>query len=240
MVTAARAASTDGVAINFVGELYMQTRSKTREDYAFNTPDHLWDSARQICVEPNREYPYLAEFQLNDDGSFRLFGLHTLSRSMSSHYGELIGRTGWDVDWIERDQQYAYHQSSGGGSLRHEVSGIYWRHPAMLHMVREQTARYCDRAFRKRNKTRRVKRIPIDLARKEDLMKFLEYYGTNSEVYYCSICKQYLPENEQCEHVWWCDSIANMRGPGSPDYPDPCEDLQDCFYCNRIRERAIS
>lgn len=209
---------------------------KAQERFWYGTPDHLWDAARAICAELNREYPYLAEFHLEDDGSYRLCGMHTIERSISRHDGkEYIGRTGWGVDWIERDQQYAYHQSSGGGSLRHEVSGIYWRHPAMLHMVREQTARYVGREFRKRNKTRRIRRIPIDLDGQPDLMQFLENRASETEVYYCSVCLQYLPDDDQCGHVWSCDD-GIKRGPGG-EITEPCDD-EDCWDCSRARERV--
>lgn len=111
---------------------------KARDRFAYETPDHLYEAARAICVETGREYPYLAEFHLEADDTYRLFAVGTIHRTNSGH----VGRSGWDVDWIERDGMYAYHMSSGGGSLRRAVSGVYWRHPAMLHCVREETARY--------------------------------------------------------------------------------------------------
>lgn len=210
---------------------------EARERFTFETPDHLWEAAKEICVELNREYPYLAEFHLEKGGAYKLFSLYTVSRSISHHYGEQIGRTGWDVDWIERDQQYAYHQSSGGGSLRMTAHGIYWRHPDMLHVVREETARYVDPAFRKRNKTRRIRRIPIDLDGHKDLMEWLENTAIESEIYYCAICNEYLPDRDEdlCGHVWWCDEYSVLRGPGSVEYPEPCK--EDCWSCNRAKEK---
>jgi hypothetical protein len=208
-----------------------------RERFTFETPQHLWDAAKAICVELNREYPYLAEFHLNADDTYRLFQLYTVERHISPHYGEMIGKTMWDVDWIERDQCYAYHQSGGGGSLRHEVSGIYWRHPSMLHAIRERTATYCDKIFRRRNRTRRIRRIPPTvLDGHEDLMKMLEHHGVDASTYYCQICEEYLPDidSELCEHVWWCDDDSVLRGPGSPEYPDPCGS-EDCWHCSRER-----
>lgn len=207
---------------------------KARECFTFETPDYLLDAAMSICVELDREYPYLAQFHFNDDGTYQLFSLYTVKRSISWHYGEGVSNTGWDVDWIERDKGYVYHQSSGGGSLRKTMSGIYWRHPAMLHGVREETARYCDKAFRKRNKTRRIRHIPIDLNGHEDMMQWLKNTAIDSETYYCTVCKEYLPDRMEdlCEHVWWCDEDAVLRGPGSTDYPEPC-DGEDCYYCNR-------
>jgi hypothetical protein len=224
----------------------MSTRA--RERFTFETPGHLWDAAKTICVELEREYPYLAHFHLENDGRYTLFGLNTISRSISPHYGEMIGNTGWDVDWIERDQMYAFHQSSGGGSLRHTVSGIYWRHPAMIHAVREETASYCNRDFRRRNRTRRIRRIPVELkgrfqygtdvlAREsDDLMRFLDNGGVDTEVYYCAVCEEYLMDRmgDLCEHVWWCDDDSVLRGPGSTDYPEPC-DSEDCYQCSRER-----
>lgn len=218
----------------------------TRERFTFETPDHLIEAARTICVELDREYPYLANFHLNADGTYTLFSMDTVSRSISRDNGEeYFGRTGWDVDWIERDQQYCYNSSSGGGSLRKIVSGIYWRHPEMLHVVREETARYCDKAFRKRNKTRRVRRIPIDLKCPytghvfPDMMAWLESIGTESEVYYCSICKEHLPDRSEdlCDHVWWCDTDSTLRGPGSTEEygPEPCTE-EDCYHCQRALE----
>ncbi len=219
----------------------MRRRSRTRERYHFDTPEPLIDAALAICVELDREYPFLAHLQLENDGTYTLNSLETIKRSISPHYGEMLGRTGWDVDWIERDKTYCYHQSSGGGSLRREVSGIYWRHPALLHLVRETTARYCDRAFRKRNKTRRIRRIPISLidpygcGEYEDLMAWLESTAIDCSVYYCTICKEYLPDREEdyCAHVWWCDEDATLHGKGAED-PEPCES-EDCWSCNRVR-----
>ncbi len=221
-------------------------KRSTRERFWFDTPQHLMDAAKSICVELDREYPYLAEFHLENDGTYRLFGLDTVSRSISLHYGEQIGRSGWDVEWIKGYQQYAYHNSSGGGSLRRYISGVYWRHPAILHAVREETASYCNRSFRKRNKTRRLRRIPIELlnppfsssARYQDLMEMLEDTGIEADTYYCSVCQERRPDREEdyCKHVWWCDDGV-LRGPGSDekDTEAPCED-EDCFYCSRVRD----
>lgn len=131
----------------------------TREHFTFRTPEHLIEAARAICVEIDREYPYVAYFHLENDGSYTLFGLRTVKRQIARHDGkEYLSNSGWDVDWIKRDQQYAYHESSGGGSLLQTVHGLYWRHPLWLHGVREETARYIGKAFRKRNKTRRLRR----------------------------------------------------------------------------------
>ena len=198
-----------------------------RERFTFDTPAHLMDAARRICVEEGREYPYLAIFHVEDDGTYRPFDLFTVSRTISRHYGELIGRTGWDVDWIDRG--YAYHQSSGGGSLRQAVNGVYWRHPDMEYLVREETARYTDRAFRKRNKTRRLRRVPGGFSGHDDLMAYLEREGIEGETYYCAICEEYLLDEmgEHCSHVWWCDSDGIRRGPGSQDEENPCSDA-DC------------
>lgn len=206
---------------------------KSRDRFAFETPEHLFEAALKICVELDREYPYLADFQLEGDGAYRLISLHTISRSMRSHYGEMIGTAVWDVDWIERDQHYAFHQSGWGGSLRLQVSGIYWRHPDMEHVVREQTARYRNRQFRKRNKTRRIRRIPIELEGYSDLMQWLNNTASESDTYYCTVCRERLPDNNQCAHVWDCED-AVLRGPGSEEDPEPC-DSEDCYYCSRNR-----
>jgi|ERR1700722_2869721 len=226
-------------------------KRSTRERFSFTTPQHLLDAARAICVELDREYPYLAELHHNEDGTYTLFSLHTIKRQIARHNGEeWISNTGWDVDWIERDKQYAYHDSSGGGSLRHKVSGIYWRHPLMLHAVREETARYAGKEFRKRNKTRRLRRIPAELVKDPygrspypDLMAMLESTGIDAKAYLCAICKEYLPERDEyfCEHVWPCDSDAVLRGPGSADedYQEPCDD-EDCFWCQRQREKSAA
>lgn len=114
----------------------------------------------------------------------------------------------------------------------------------------ELTARYCDKAFRRRNRTRRIRRIPAELLSVshntgksyEDLMQMLENEGIESSVYYCSLCKEHLPDREEdlCEHVWWCDTDSTLRGPGSTeDYgPEPCGE-QDCFYCQRELDRIL-
>lgn len=107
----------------------------------------------------------------------------------------------------------------------------------MLHAVREETARYCDKEFRRRNRTRPLRRIPAEvLDGHEDLMLMLDNTSIESKVYYCQICKDYLPDRseDQCEHVWDCDEDAVLRGPGSVDYPEPC-DSEDCWHCSRQR-----
>lgn len=197
----------------------------------------------KICVEPDRHYPYLAEFHLEGDGTYRLFSLTTIERHVARDGKEYLGRTGWDVEWIGGYQQYCYHQSSGGGSLRMEVSGIYWRHPDMLHIVREETARYVGIKFRKRNRTRRLRRIPEEILNRdqyEDLMEMLGSEGIDSDTYYCSVCEARLPDREEdyCEHVWWCDTDGMLRGPGSDEGDAAlCED-EDCFHCARKRDQA--
>lgn len=219
-------------------------KRSTRERFTFTTPDYLIEAARAICVEVDREYPYLAQFHHENDGRYTLFSLHTVKRSISRHYGEMIGNSGWDVDWISGYGRYAYHQSSGGGSLRQTISGVYWRHPAMLHCIREETARYVEKSFRKRNRTRRLRRIPSEILKGyggqyDDLMAMLEYTGIDAGTYYCSVCKEHLPDREEhyCEHVWWCDD-GLLRGPGAEEI-NPCQD-EDCFYCARQLERTAA
>lgn len=207
-----------------------------RERFLFTTPAHLTDAAQALCVELNREYPYLAEFQRDKDGVYRIFSLCTVSRS-NGYYGESIGRTGWDVEWIKRDGYYAYHQSSGGGSLREIVNGTYWRHPSMLHLVREGGGNFRvdeNGKLTQKLRTKRLRKIPIDLDGAEDLMQYLLSNGNKVETYYCTVCKERLPEDENhCEHVWWCDSDARLRGPGSDDGEDvSCADA-DCWACHQ-------
>jgi hypothetical protein len=83
---------------------------------------------------------------------------------------------------------------------------------------------------RKRNKTRRLA-MPIDLDGCVDILHYLECRGIQQEAVWCSTCKDHLPEEELCEHCWWCDTVGDYV---TPDEGSVCFSA-DCWACSHRR-----
>lgn len=163
----------------------------------------------------------------------------TVIQDRTGHDGKVYrSRDGYDVDY-SRLYGYIYHNSSGGGDDVVEVAGIYyasgnptvnekpaefvwsgdeppWTHPKTI-------------ATRKRNKTRRLKRMPKQFTEgfaSEDLFAWLENNAIEDDAVYCSKCKDYVRGQEGCEHVWWCNAKGDYS---TPDERCECKNQRQCW-----------
>ncbi len=145
-----------------------------------------------------------------------------------------VSRREYDVDFSRRFG-YIFHQSGGGGSNVVAVRGIYHCTNTFLTkrllgedlgslrpvITLEEKAEWVDPRdeapyedkprtleIRKRNRTRRLTRLPKSfmLSDGQDLFDWLLDNGIENESVYCSVCKDYSPDNgwDLCEHCLWC------------------------------------
>lgn len=148
----------------------------------------------------------------------------------------------WDVDW-SRKFGYLFHMSGCGGDETIEVRGIYHataKSVAMKLLGQSLGALVAPRIVEKeqqwvekheRNRTRRLTKLPnaIVLDEDEDLMDWLQYNGIESDMVWCSSCRDCFPgsnDYDLCEHVWWCENTATYS---TPDDRCKCKNLDECL-----------
>lgn len=153
------------------------------------------------------EIAAIAIFHKRPNGRFELFSVYTTGPDFRY-------RNGYDVDWCRRDGLYYYHSSSGGPLMPNNpmpVDGIYWS--AKPELVKEQSSTICNRASRKRNKTRRLAGIPRAFTKYRwksshkyrDIFDWLQDNGREDTAIFCAECEDHLPVENPCEHIWWCE-----------------------------------
>lgn len=163
----------------------------------------------------DNEQAAIAIFHKRPNGHFELFSVYTSGPDFTH-------TTGYDVDWCKRDGLYYYHMSSGGPLLPDHpmpVDGIYWSERPDI--VKEQPSTLVNAASRKRNKTRRLARIPKAFTRDRwksnatypDIFAWLEDNGVQGSVNYCSECEDEIPDDQPCEHIWWCEEHGLWSTP---------------------------
>lgn len=186
----------------------------------------------------NREI--VAEFFKDSGGRVILNNLIVLQERKS--YDGKIGvyREFYDVDY-SRQYGYLYHMSGAGGWGPIEVSGIYFvkgkpklkeKDPTWVDA--RDSAPFEDRprtqAVRKRNRTRRLPRLPkaFDLADGDDILDWLHGNGIEGDSVWCSVCRDCYPGSDGwnlCKHCWWCDKTGNYS---TPDERCDCKNREDC------------
>jgi hypothetical protein len=179
----------------------------------------------------------VAEFHKSAGGRLSLRSLIVLYEEISRHDGKAyLSRDLYDVDY-SRCYGYLFHMSGAGGDLLNEVRGIYWVSGNPL--VKELPTDLVDHrdkppwkskrtlAVRKVNRTRRLRKLPkaFDLQPGWDLLDWLENRAIHDEAVYCSVCRDWLPGEELCQHCWWCDKSGWYS---TPDERCKCKSREEC------------
>lgn len=132
----------------------------------------------------------------------------------------------FDVEWCRRDETYFFDKSGSGpdnqGIYLHRLigpKGRIWLAPGY----------FCYDG----GKAHIRDRISLD----EFGYAVLPKYPGNpfadaieQDCQSCSICEDYLPVENLCEHVWWCRTLGWYAGPGADEPSKPCKD-PDCEDC---------
>lgn len=180
-----------------------------------------------------------AEFHKNSSGRLELFSVWVRTEGVSRHDGKTyFGADGYDVEWSKTYRSYVFHNSSSGFHIP-EVSGIYFLSGDMK--VKEKPCQLVDtrdkppwkgkrtKAIRKRNRTRRLKRLPkaFDMGGVGNLLEWLQENGIEAGATYCCKCCDWFPEtqDELCDHVWWCSTEQRYS---TPDERCKCKNREEC------------
>lgn len=173
---------------------------------------------------PAKPRAIVAEFHKSAGGRLTLWAVTTLEDE--GH--DWRSRTQYDVEH-SRKYGYLFHQSGGGGGEPINVSGIYFvsggakvkENPCDLVDARDRPPWKSKRtrAIRKRNRTRQLRALPkaFDLEPGQDLLDWLQCRGIESDAVHCGVCRDWLPEDDACRHVFWCDGEWAGSGIGPPD-----------------------
>lgn len=165
-----------------------------------------------------------------------LFSMFTMEPVVGHNGQTYISRNFYDVDYSRR-YGYVWHLSGCGGSGPFEVDGPYWtsgtievvERPTSLvgHKDKPPWRGKDTRAIRKRNRTRRLRKLPVAFLLQPgwDLMDWLVHNAIKDKVIYCSLCHDYLPSNDLCSHCWFCDKTANYS---TPDERCKCASREEC------------
>lgn len=158
---------------------------------------------------------FVAEFQKDARGRLDLWSLVTFEED-----GRGVTRRYYDVDWSKQFGCYVFDCSGVGGSDTVEVSGIYFaKGPVLIKENPTTLVHGADHppwtspetlAIRARNLTRRLKALPrrYRCGRGGNLLNWLRDNGIEQPSVWCSECQDRFPDDQTCEHIWWCDTTA--------------------------------
>jgi hypothetical protein len=160
----------------------------------------------------NDKRTILAEFQKKASGRLELFSLTTFEDC-----GAYLSRKTYNVDWSKR-YGYLFEQTGFGGGTEVEVGGIYFLSgPVDVKIVERPTTLVsgddrppwrsaATKKIRQRNRTRRLQKLPKEFALEGgDLLDWLRRNGIEEDGVWCSACRDYMPGQSLCRHIWWCD-----------------------------------
>jgi hypothetical protein len=178
----------------------------------------------------------VAQFHKTAGGRFELWSLTTITEEVAKDGsgGIWLSRDIYDVDW-SRAYGYLYHQSGAGGSGPVPVDSIYFakgdvqieERPCTLLERSKATGRWRAREIRARNKTRRLRKLPKAFRMESgDLLDWLEVNGIEGSSVWCFECLDVFPENDLCEHCWWCDKTGWWS---TPSKRCKCKDREECY-----------
>lgn len=148
----------------------------------------------------------------------------TIERESDGYRGKrVVSHDIYDVDFSKR-YGYMYHMSgSDGGDRPTTVSGPYFMRGKIR--IKEAPTRLISpddnppfrskktRAIRALNKTRRLRELPGYFRGHGNLWNWLIREGIETEPVYCSVCKDYFPEDSRCKHIWWCEETYGWSTP---------------------------
>lgn len=185
----------------------------------------------------NTKRTILAEFQKEASGRLILFSV-TVFTECETYFSTDV----YDVDFSKK-YGYLFDQSGAGGGLKASVSGPYFLGgPVPVDLTEKPTALVdssdrppwrsaATKKIRKLNRTRRLPRLPKEFRAEEgDLLDWLQRNAIQQDGVWCSICRDWVPGEDLCEHTLWCDTTSWYSTP---------DDRKDCKYCinGRCREQ---
>ena len=109
----------------------------------------------------------------------------------------------YDIWWCERDNFYYYSESGFGSDPYLQGSGEYWVLPEFISFVKPNPG-----------VTPNLIALPEDL--QNDLNEACE-----SDAVYCNRCRDWLPEINLCDHIWYCERCEEYSTPYSRSKYDP-------------------
>jgi hypothetical protein len=112
---------------------------------------------------------------------------------------------GYDFTYSKIFNQLYYHNSSGGRDF-YAYDGQYWVDEEFLYLMRNY------RSTREKvalpDPAKRLLEIPQDL---QDELTF----AIEKDVVCCSKCEDWFPEDDHCQHVFWCERCGDWSTPFS-------------------------
>lgn len=130
----------------------------------------------------------------------------------------------------------AFYYNAGGGVYRREltISGPceYWAAPEI------NVTRYgSDEITRLHEPVDAVQEDGFPIVTIDDLAHHLDAWEKNGSVY-CRVCDDYMPDDEECRHMFWADNWGDLAGPGVCDsttdytaYKDSLFSLVEALGC---------
>lgn len=163
----------------------------------------------------------VAEFQKDARGRLELWSLVVFEEERDSY----TSRKHYDVEWSKKFDSHLFDYCGAGGGDVVEVSGIYFAQgrvtitetPTTLVHGRDHPPWMSPetQAIRARNRTRRLKGLPRRYRHGHggNLLGWLRDNGIEGPSVWCSECRDTFPDNQACEHIWWCDASARYSTP---------------------------
>lgn len=185
------------------------------------TPNTDTDYGKVVCIE-----------QIKEGRSWRTRRVMTsIERTLDEFERTLED---YDFDWCKRDQTTFFEQSGRGPDNK----GIY------LHRLISPKGRiwlapgyFCYDG----GKSHSQDRISPDEIHLVFGYAVLSKYPGNPFVdaveqtsHHCSICEDFLPVEDLCDHVWWCYTLGWYVGPGADEPSKPCK-APGCHGCRPRR-----
>lgn len=174
----------------------------------------------------------VAQFHKAENGRYSLWSVVTEEAAIGHDGKSLRRRTCYDVTLSKR-HGYLFHASGFGGCEPVIVGSPYYASAGFC--ISESPCTLIDsddnepytsektRAIRERNKTRRLSAVPraFKLEPGQDILDWLTCHAIDTPSVYCSECDDSMPDDELCEHCWWCEKISWFSTPsdrcGCPD-----------------------
>ncbi len=166
-----------------------------------------------------------AQFQKSGNKPLELFSLSVRHETEGWPRGtKAIALDHYDID---HSKKYGYCISmSGSGGRDVQVCGPYFK-MGKIDAVETRTTLVDRReepdfngpltaAIREANRTRRLSRLPREFRGCGGLWKWLERNAIWQSTVYCSICNDRFPDDEHCEHIWWCEDLCWWSTPSEP------------------------
>lgn len=107
----------------------------------------------------------------------------------------------YDIDWCRRDGELYGHKSGFGastpmvGSVEYPYSGMYWLADGYEFPVTPLAVR--------------LPEMPAEYTG-DSLQRYLDMEISTVG---CQICNDRLPDDEPCEHIWWCYRCGMFSEP---------------------------